>query len=140
MGKRTVLWGLLGFMFLSGCGDGGAAVLQRRSNLEQIGVAYQGFYEANGKAPASMAELITHMNSVSQGEEAVTDAITSLEEGDIVVNYNGVLGDAGKNASDVLAFEARAPASGGYVVMGDGGVRLMTGKEFSEATMLAPHP
>ena len=50
--------------------------------------------------------------------------------------WNGVLSDSGDDARYVLGFEAGAPATGGYVVMGDGTVRLMTGKDFSEAMML----
>ena len=59
-----------------------------------------------------------------------------MEEGDIVVNWRGRLGEPQELAAFVLGFEARAPASGGYVVMGDGQVRLMTGKDFSQSTML----
>jgi hypothetical protein len=119
----------------SGCGDGGAAVLKRRSNLSMLGAAYHGFHQANGKSPVNAGELTQFMSDKSSDPQT-TDAVVSLEEGEIVIHWDGVLGGARDNGRYVLGFEARAPASGGYVVMGDGEVRLMTGKEFSQAAML----
>ena len=57
-----------------------------------------------------------------------------------VMIWDGQLSDAQSNSKYVLGFEARVPASGGYVVMGDGEVRLMTGKEFSEGATLPVLP
>ena len=119
----------------TGCGDGGAAVLKRRANLSTLGLAYHSFHQAKGKSAANAGELVQFMSAESPDPQT-TDAIASLEEGDIVMNWGGVLGDASENGKYVLGFEARAPASGGYVVMGDGFVQLMTGKEFTAATML----
>ena len=76
------------------------------------------------------------MKSKSPDDPKTHDAIISLEDGDIVMIWNGVLGEASENAEYVLGFEAGVPATGGYVVMGDGVVRLMTSKEYSEATLL----
>ena len=136
--KSPILLTVVAFLLLAtaGCGDGGAAVLKRRSNLMELGLAYHAFYASQQRGPADAAELVASMSSQASSDSAVADAITSLEEGDIVMIWAGVLGDSTENARYVLAFEARAPASGGYVVMGDGEVRLMTGKDFSQAAML----
>jgi len=136
MGRWTI-WLLLAALVV-GCGDGGAAVAKRRNNLMTLGLAYHQFNAVQQRPPASISELADYMRSGSDPD--VEDAVTALEDGDIVMNWNGDLGtgeDAEENGLYVLGFEARAPASGGYVVMADGFVQLMTGKDFSEATMVA---
>ena len=127
---------MLSMLITTGCGDGGAAVLKRRSNLHELGMAYHRFLQANQKSPAGAGEMSEFMKSQSADDPKVQDAIISLEEGDIVMIWNGNLGDASENPKYVLGFEAGAPSTGGYVVMGDGVVRLMTAKEYTEATML----
>ncbi len=124
-----------------GCGgDGGAAVLKRRSNLHVIGMGYRAFAESNQRGAADASELssfISQMDSDSETSESqITDAITSLQEGDVVVTWKAPLTDSPENAQYVLAFEAGVPSTGGYVVMADGTVRLMTAKDFSKATMM----
>lgn len=137
MGKCLVsIMLVLSLLAVSGCGDGGAAVLKRRSNLDQLAAAYTGFVETHGKTPANATELSEFMRSGLPDIPPIQDAIVSLEEGDVVMIWNGDLGDTGSTSAYVLGFEAGVPATGGYVVMGDGVVRLMTAKDYSEATML----
>jgi hypothetical protein len=120
-----------------GCGDGGASdlVLKRRSNLEVLGAAYLGYHQAHGKSTAGASELADFMKP-SASDPKTADAITALTEGDVVIIFAGQLGAADENAKHVLGFEAGVPATGGYVVMGDGKVRLMTIKDFSEASLI----
>jgi hypothetical protein len=120
----------------SGCGDGGAAVAQRRSNLHEVGLAYLRFASDQRRSPTDASELAEFMRSELADEPRVQEAIVRLEEGDVVVIWNGDLGDASANARYVLGFEAGVPATGGYVVMGDGVIRLMTSKDYSQATVL----
>jgi hypothetical protein len=121
-----------------GCGDGGsgAAILKRRSNLETLGAAYLAYHEANGKSAANATDLAGFM-AQSATDPKTSDAITSLTEGDIRMIFNAELGESAENARRVLGFEAGVPATGGYVVMGDGTVRLMTVKDYSEASLVA---
>ncbi len=123
---------------VGGCDDGGAAdaIRKRRSNLQQLGIAYQGYYQDNKRSAANAAELLGFMELQGEADPQVRDAITSLEEGDIVMAWGGRLEDPATSAKFVLGFEAGVPSTGGYVVMGDGTVRLMTAKDFSEASLL----
>lgn len=129
---RWTMWMLI-LAIVVGCGDGGAAVAKRRNNLKSLGLAYHEFHAVHQRAPASAEELAEHMQSSSTAD---SEAVKALEEGDIVMNFDGILSNAGENGLYVLGFEAGVPATGGYVVMADGMVQLMTGKEFSEATMI----
>jgi hypothetical protein len=123
---------------LVGCGDGGAAdaIQKRRSNLQQLGIAYQRYHEGNQRSPADAIELLGFMKSQVENDPQLRDAIISLEEGDIVMAWDGQINSATKNADFVLGFEAGVPSTGGYVVMGDGAVQLMTAKDYSKASLL----
>ena len=125
-------------LFVTGCSDARPIEVQkRRDNLETLAKAYLGFEAESGNAPANVTEFLSFLSD-QPASPALSGAQEALEEGDIVVNWGGDLGNVDDNANRVLAFEARAPASGGYVVMADGQVRLMSGKEFSTAPMLEP--
>lgn len=134
----TVVIGIV-ICCLDGCGDGGAAdaIRKRRSNLQQLGVSYQAFLQENKRSAASAAELLSYMEPQKDAVPRMRDAIISLEEGDITMIWNGQLEDPGASAGFVLGFEAGVPSTGGYVVMGDGTVRLMTAKQFAEASLLS---
>lgn len=130
---------LLGAVFLTaGCGDGGAAdlVRMRRSNLATLGAAYLSYYQEQGESPTSVSALADYMKA-SASDPKTADAITALTEGDVIMIFDGQLADADNSAQRVIGFEAGVPATGGYVVMGDGKVRLMTIKDFSEASMIS---
>lgn len=110
------------------------AVRQRRENLAKIGQAYTEMYNS-GASPKNSSELSAWMaESADAGTRGA--ARVSLVEGDVVVNWNGDLSQTGALGSLVLAFESGALARGGYVVMADGKVKIMTLKEFQEAPML----
>ena len=139
-GKICTLAMIAACVSWTGCGgDGEAAVLKRRTNLETIGQAYRSFRDSNQTSPSSDDDLLSFMES-DLDDVDVANAMKSIEEGDIVVIYDGVFGADQRIGEQVLAFEAGAPRGGGYVVMADGQVRLMTGKDFSEAEMLPTDP
>ena len=127
---------VLSALLTTGCGDDGSAVAKRRSSLHELGSGYVSFASENGRTAAGVSELCDFMRLRSPGDAQVQAAITRLEEGDIVMMWNGTWGEESQNSKHVIAFEAGVPATGGYVVMGDGTVRLMTVKDYSEATML----
>ena len=136
----TTLLVLLITATLVGCGDGGEAVLKRRSNLQQLGDAYLRFHTENGKSPKGASELIDFMSGGAE-DEKTTDAITALEEGDITMIWTAnIYPEESENAKYLLGFEAGVPSTGGYVVMGDSQVKLMTGKDYAEAKTIPPAP
>lgn len=140
--KSLPVFLLLGIVVccLGGCGDGGAAdaIRKRRSNLQQLGTFYLSYRQEHQRAAASASELLDYMRQTATNNPPVLDAITSLEEGDIVLVWNGQLDDPAKHAESVLGFEAGVPSTGGYVVMADATVQLMTAKEFSESRLVTP--
>ncbi|MGI9473397.1 MAG: hypothetical protein ACR2NZ_17775 [Rubripirellula sp.] len=124
----------------TGCSDARPAEVQkRRDNLAELANTYVAFSESKGSSPTNVTDFLAFIDS-QPSSDALVAAKSVLEEGDVVMIWGGDLSDEQANSSYVLAFEARAPASGGYVVMADGSVQLMTGKDFSEATMLPPSP
>ena len=125
---------------LGGCGDGGAAdaIRKRRSNLQQLGTFYLSYLQENQRTAANARELLDYMGQAADGDPPVLDAVTSLEEGDIVIIWDGQLDEPAKNAELVLGFEAGVPSTGGYVVMADATVQLMTAKQFAESTLVTP--
>lgn len=129
---------LLGILCpLMGCGSSEAEdlVRKRRSNLQLLGEAYLSYHQTNGRSPANAAELAEFMQPAAS-DAKTADAIKALTEGDVTMIFNGQLGSAAENAGLVLGFEAGVPATGGYVVMGDGSYQLMTIKKFSEASLI----
>lgn len=136
---KTIVHGMLlsGLLLAIGCGDGGAGDLirKRRSNLETLGAAYRAYCQDHGASPANSGELVEFLQPQA-GESKTDDAITALVEGDVTMIFGGQFDPAAQNDQYVIGFEAGVPATGGYVVMGDGQVQLMTVKNFSEADML----
>ncbi|MEM8669945.1 MAG: hypothetical protein AAGG48_20630 [Planctomycetota bacterium] len=132
---RRTLWILLATL-LVGCGDGGEAVVKRRNVLGSLAKAYMDFGVVNQRSPSSTSELIEHMRAQPSASEEELEAASGLEEGDIVMNWDGDLSKTAENGLYVLGFEAGVPGSGGYVVMADGMVQLMTRQDFSEARMV----
>ena len=127
---------LTGTLSMSGCSDARPAEVQkRRDNLTRLAELYLAYAESHQSAPKNASDFLAFINTQSPSQ-SLTAAKTVLEEGDIVMIWEGDLSAKSNNQDAVLAFEARVPASGGYVVTSNGTVLLMTGKDFSEATML----
>jgi hypothetical protein len=128
-------------LLTAGCsGEAEQKVALRRSNLAELGLGYQQYDAEHGRAPASAAQLAQFMSAASD-EAAIQAAVKSLEEGDVVMFWNGVLAENGGNGQRTLGFEASVPGSGGYVVTADGSIRLITARQFAETpTVEAPQP
>ncbi len=127
---------VLFLLVASGCGDGGAAVLKRRSDLERLASGYRDYHKLHQQSPADAAQLFEFMSEADdQGKEAVS-AATALQEGDILMIWNGDLDACPEPGKVVLGFEAGVPAHGGYVVMADGTVQVIKRGEFQSASML----
>ena len=126
-------------LLIAGCsGEAEQKVALRRSNLAELGLGYQQYYAEHGRAPASAAEFSQFMSAASD-ESAIQNAVISLEEGEVVMFWNGVLAENGDDGQRTLGFEASVPGSGGYVVTADGTIQLVTAKQFAETpTVEAP--
>ncbi|MEE2934811.1 MAG: hypothetical protein VYA84_02325 [Planctomycetota bacterium] len=133
--ERWVVFMLVAVSML-GCGDGGEAVAKRLGFLDSIGKSYQRYTQVHQRAPASNAELLEYMRSQASPTQVDLDAAAGLEEGDVVVIWKADLANSGENGLYVLGFESGVPSTGGYVLMADGHVQLMTSKDFSEARMI----
>ncbi len=133
-------------MLVSGCGDGGAAVLKRRTDLQRLGESYRAFQQQNQRSPAGSIELLEFLSQADDPNEELASAAKALEEGDILMIWNGDLGnpeltqDVDGLANLVLGFEAGVPARGGYVVMANATVKVMKRNEFQSATMIPEQP
>jgi hypothetical protein len=109
-----------------------AAQKQKDANeLKQVALEYHMYIEDNKKPPATINELISHLQKSGLGSP---DLINGLNSGKYVF-YMGVevtkLPDSGHT---VLGYESAVPTSGGQVVMADGSVTTMTAAEFNTAT------
>ncbi|MDG2223724.1 MAG: hypothetical protein P8L85_20260 [Rubripirellula sp.] len=131
-------WVVLMFVAVSifGCGDGGEVVAKRLNRLDSLGQAYQGYGEIHQRSPASIAELVGYIKTQAAPTEVDLDAAFGLEEGDLVIIWKANLANSGENGLYVLGFESGVPSTGGYVLMADGQVQLMTSKDFSEARLI----
>jgi len=99
-------------------------------DLGLINAAYEGCEKANNKPPASAEELEKWASANNQPEKAITAIKETKAGGKYVVKWGtkrvGGAGDA------VLAYESKAPASGGVVLMADGNVKTVTADEFGK--------
>jgi prepilin-type processing-associated H-X9-DG protein len=116
-------------VLLLGCGGvQQAAQRQKRANdLKQIGLAYQNYLDAEGKAPGQAADLQKYLLESPPTYQA-------LVNGQYVVLWGATLQSMTAGTSNtVLGYEADVPTKGGNVLMGDGSVRIMTVPEFQAA-------
>ncbi len=109
-------------------------VAMRKACLAKIGLAYHGYYSANGQSPNGVEELATYIEQNAKADDEVaSESANRLREGDIVMFWNVVLNDDGdENEKYVLGFEAAVPRAGGYLVTGGGSVQLVSPKSFGE--------
>ena len=107
---------------------------ERQMELKAIGLAYTSCLEYRKKPPASAADLKDLL-------KADPKAWTALNDGSVVFFYNvGVLKMIEGASRTVLAYETRTPDSGGYVLMADGFVRLVTADAFKKMHLAGPRP
>lgn len=134
--KLCLLFSILCLSVLGCNGEAEQAVALRRSNLTELGAAFQAFYGDRGKAPAGVGELSEYMLENSPDDQAIQDAVDSIEARDVQMIWDGVLSDAGDNDKYWLGFEASVPGSGGYIITGGGEVQLVTATQFAEMPVL----
>ncbi len=134
---KTILL-LAALTIVTGCNhDNELAVLKRRSVLSQLGIGYQAYQAQYGKSPSDAKQLGEFLLAEGAGDPHIESAVESLNNGDIVMIWNGLTSD-GKNLSgknldnDLLGFESSVPRGGGYIVTGGASVQLVTVKQFSE--------
>ena len=127
---------VLFLLVTSGCGDGGAAVLKRRSDLERLAGSYREYHKLHQRAPADASQLLDFMRAADDQAKETISAAAALQEGDILMIWNGDLDTDPEPGRFVLGFEAGVPAHGGYVVMGDGTVKVIKRGQFQSAVML----
>ncbi|MCG8651675.1 MAG: hypothetical protein MI861_17675, partial [Pirellulales bacterium] len=94
--------------------------------------SYQQFFKEQGRSPANAAELTEFMRNADATDPDIQAALASLEEGDVVMHWNGLLSADTQNDQYTLGFEASVPGSGGYLVSPDATVKLVTVAEFNE--------
>lgn len=97
-----------------------------------IGRAYNRYCLERGLPPQRMEDLRTALSETAAGRSAYDRLIL----GEIIffygVSFTEMQRQAGASAT-VLAYERQVPKDGGWVLMGDTGVKKMTPKEFAEA-------
>ena len=116
---------VLGMGWLSGCGDAPKMVVgeSRKDHMVEIGEMIKSLAEEGRSPPSKMAEL-----------EAVEPMLPLsgplVRTGEIVYLWGAAYAPG---STRVVAYEKKAPAEGGWVVLQDGSVREMTADEFKSA-------
>jgi len=142
---RTI-WGATGLaligvfaLFTAGCSSAApppTTDVVESLNLRELGELYRSYVLAKKKSPKAMADLREY-------EAGYPMAMLGLRERQLEVYWGGDLVDAeaiqpGSSPSDkVLAFEAKVPKEGGYVMLANREVKKMTPEEFQAAPKAA---
>lgn len=96
-----------------------------------LGRAYYRYCLEHGQPPKRMEDLRTSLSETSAGRSAYDRLIL----GEIIffygVSFTDMQRQAGASAT-ILAYERQVPKEGGWVLMGDTGVRKMTAAEFGQ--------
>jgi serine/threonine protein kinase/formylglycine-generating enzyme required for sulfatase activity len=114
--------------------DAKAARLERKTALHAIGLAYNLFSHKNSKAPANADDLKPFLVDNAKAWQALTD-------GSLVFRYNVKLADilAGLGSSKVvIAYEANAAITAGWVIMADGSLLEVTAQKFKAMPLATP--
>ena len=133
------------FPAMQGCDDDSANRIRiRKACLSSIYHGYDAYLGGHDVGPAdvsSFADYLAKLESSADppvpemiGEQLVAEEVLArLREGEIVVIWSARYPpDDAPRANYLLAFEARTPGSGGYVVQADGLVKHVTAKEFGQ--------
>ena len=119
--------------WIAGCGtksserDGGAVVANtmEQTALGEVGTLYRTFLDEAKRPPKNLKDLTKYGPAFPFGFDW-------LSRGDLVTYWGVDLKDS--ETATVLAYEKKAPAQGGYVLMQDGKtVKMMTPEEFKAA-------
>jgi hypothetical protein len=130
-GPALVLGALVGLS--AGCGSGGRAPSVpsdpqeafQQNNMLELGELLQTLQRDEGKPPSSLADL-------ARREVGWPGGYKQVKDGNIVLLWGAPTREGATDT--VLAYEKKAPESGGYVLMQDGKtVKRMTADEFKAA-------
>jgi hypothetical protein len=111
---------------LTGCTRSDSAVpidTGGKAALEDLGQMLKSIAEEGRKPPAKLTELETF-------EPMIPVAGPALRSGEIVYIWGAAYAASG---TQVVAYEKKAPAEGGFVLVQDGTVKSMSASEFQSA-------
>lgn len=142
--KHTTSFLLIGLFLACGCNKKPAGIevtpsrgiqdfaarQTRGGHLKLIGLTYISFTQEKGRGPASLAELREYANAEYDHQKAV-EQIT--KDPSFVLLWNAKLEDTDRGSKVVIGYVSETPQSEGWVVMGDGDVKMMTAAQFAAA-------
>lgn len=120
-----------------GCGSSGSSEaaneeLFHHGSLGEVAALYESYFADLKKPP-------TKLSDVAKYEMGSPTGYRELKQGEIIALWGGPLSES--NSDKVFAYEKEVPASGGYVLMGDGKtIKKMTAEDFQQASKLAEVP
>lgn len=124
--------------FVTGCDGSNSPPPQEvieSINLRELGEAYRTFVLAKKTAPTKLADIREY-------EGGYPMAVAGLKSGELEVFWGGELVDPEAivptvKTDKVLAFEAKVPKEGGYVMLANREIKKMTPEEFQAAPKAA---
>jgi len=106
--------------------------VEREADLRQLAFAYSFFFDANKRSPANAEELSPYF-------EKNQKLLKALNDKEVVLIFNAPpitqIAATDGTSNVVLAYEGQTPTKGGYVVMFDTSVHMMTADEFKKAKL-----
>lgn len=131
MTRSALLFGAA--LLLTGCGSSNpsntAEALGPQTTLQEVGGLVQMYSGENRKGPAKPADLAKYEPGYPLGYRAV-------QSGEVVVVWGATIAGEGEAASapaNVVAYEKKAPAEGGWVLLQNMTTKQMTADEFKAA-------
>jgi hypothetical protein len=100
--------------------------LERKRQIQQLGLMYHAFASERGKSPTSLDELQDYKPKglfalSSSDDRDAKIAIEMVKDGRFIVVWGAVFAkDGNKSDSYVLGYEAHVPTDGGIVLLGGG--------------------
>lgn len=120
---------------LAGCGEGSSnpagAGPTKASELQDVGTMLQLYISQKGKPAGKPSDLTAH-------EGNFPAAYGSVKSGEILVNWGVKLpgeGDMATAPEEVVAYEKKTPAEGGFVLFLNGKVREVSSQQFKTSKM-----
>ncbi|HMP02574.1 MAG TPA: hypothetical protein PKD86_02750 [Gemmatales bacterium] len=100
------------------------------AELFAVGVAYRRFCQQYGRPPMQAGDLRPFLGDTPAGQDAADHLIL----GDIVFHFGVSVTDMQRQSgasATILGYQRAVPQVGGWVLLGDTGVRKMSAEEFS---------
>ena len=110
--------------------------LERKRQIQQLGLMYHAFASERGKSPSSLDELQAYkpkgLLALSYpDDDNARIAIEIVKDGRLIIIWDAMFAEGG-NESDlyVLGYEAHVPTDGGIVLLGGGVVAYQSATAF----------